>query len=94
MSENGKISLPGSDSPDKKVIKITKLPGGKWMFEFKGPVRQLDINHISRSLRVEFARGKRKRRIEARKLETQRRIQASINNQAPTGGSSQMKENQ
>lgn len=93
MSENGKMSLPAPpQDPDRKLIKISKLPGGKWSFEFKGPIRQLDINHISRFLRVEYNRGKRKKRLEARKLETQRRIQESSNNQAPSGGSSQTKE--
>ncbi len=48
----------------EKGLTITKETGGRWKVEFTGRVTQRDMNHFKRMLPVEFARMKRRIRID------------------------------
>lgn len=46
-----------------KTVILTKVVGGGWDISIRGPVTQIDINHLSRRIRVEYARIKRRSRL-------------------------------
>lgn len=53
----------------EKVITVSHVQGGKWKVEFKGPVKQKDINRLRRMIPVLFSRYKRERRMAKQKKE-------------------------
>ena len=48
----------------EKSLTITKETGGRWKMAFMGKITQRDMNHLKRMLPVEFARMKRRNRID------------------------------
>lgn len=52
-----------------KSIAFEKTLGGKWKVRFTGKIQRRDINHLRRSMVVEWNRMKRDARIQARRDE-------------------------
>lgn len=70
-------ATPPPPDPDLLKVVLTKLPGKPWKLTFRGNVTQLHINHLTRLLRVEYARTKRRNRITKRKEQRNASTQGS-----------------
>lgn len=53
--------------PPKKKIVAVKVEGERWGVKFDGPVSRRDISHLTRLIRLEFIRSKRKGQLDRRK---------------------------
>lgn len=62
------VATEPSGPPKKKVVAV-KVGGSKWAVRFDGSVNRRDIAHLSRLIRIEFLRSKRKDRLERRKAD-------------------------
>lgn len=65
------------DDPMLKRVVIKKGRGERWAVTFKGPINRRDIAHLTRILRVEFLRSKRKERMKSLKNARTERITAN-----------------
>jgi hypothetical protein len=68
-----KTELPVAFSPpdelpvlvEERAVVLTKQLGKPWCMTTKGKIRQIDINHLTRMLRVEYARMRRRSSLRA-----------------------------
>lgn len=62
-----------SDPPKKKIV-LTKIGGARWTVKYDGAITRRDIAHLTRLIRIEFLRSKRKDRLERRKADRAKEI--------------------